>query len=211
MTNATKTLLEAIEKFNTEGLSELLFDNKSEVACNQRLCAAINKHQSKKYLARVEYTNKDDLVSRADLVMIDRDNGKVVLCAEAKTLTATNVIYPTAGEKKKAVEGEYHPFFDNMKKNIDHQNFQGEKIAIMWIYGWEKLPKDPKLHLKEKYCSLRSRIKKRGEFKKKEVKEEIKDVFNKLGLSEIQQKKYDAEDTHEGYKAYLIVTIGKVK
>ena len=215
MTNATKTLLEAIEKFNTEGLSELLFDNKSEVACNQRLCAAINKDESNKYLARVEYTNKDDSVSRADLVIINRETGRVDLCAEAKTLTATNVMYPTKGEKKKTNKENpdkgYHPFFDNMKKNIDQQKFKKDKFAIMWIYGWEKLPKDPKPHLKEKYCSLRSRIKKRGEFKKKEVKEEIKDVFNKLGLSEIQQKKYDAEDTHEGYKAYLIVTIGRLK
>jgi len=51
MTNATTTLKKAIKNFNPEGLSELLFDNKSEVACNQRLCAAINKEKSK-YLTK---------------------------------------------------------------------------------------------------------------------------------------------------------------
>ena len=214
MTDATKTLLKAIKSFNTEGLSELLFDNKSEVACNQRLCAAINKYQSKKYLARVEYTNKDDLVSRADLVMINRETGRVDLCAEAKTLTATNVMYPTEGEKKKAKKGEYHPFFDNMKQNIVNQKFEGEKIAIMWIYGWDKLTlehNEPEEHLREKYYSLRSRLRKEGKFTKKKVKEKINGVFEDLDLNVIKQKKYDADDNHEGYKAYMIVTIGKVK
>ena len=185
-----------------------MFNNKSEVACNQRLCKAINKNQNE-YLARVEYTSA--LVSRADLVMIDRKEGDVVLCAEAKTLTATNVMYPTKGEKNKAKKGEYHPFFDDMKKNIaDQKKFKGDKIAIMWIYGWDKLPEEPEAHLREKYFSLRSRIKKEGEFTKKKVEDKVKEVFEDLDLIKIHQKTLMAEDEHEGYKAYMIATLGEI-
>jgi len=208
MTKPIKVLRTALEQINCAGLSQLLFDNKSEVACNQRLCEAINKNQNE-YLARVEYTSA--LVSRADLVLIDRKTGDVVLCAEAKTLTATNVIYPTKGEKNKAKKGEYHPFFDDMKKNIaDQKKFKGDKIAIMWIYGWDKLPEEPEAHLREKYFSLRSRIKKEGEFTKKKVEDKIKEVFEDLDLIKIHQKTLMAEDEHEGYKAYMIATLGEV-
>jgi len=208
MTKPIKVLRTALEQINCAGLSQLLFDNKSEVACNQRLCEAINKNQNE-YLARVEYTSA--LVSRADLVLIDRKTGDVVLCAEAKTLTATNVIYPTKGEKNKAKKGEYHPFFDDMKKNIaDQKKFKGDKIAIMWIYGWDKLPEEPEAHLREKYFSLRSRIKKEGEFTKKKVEDKIKEVFEDLDLIKIHQKTLMAEDEHEGYKAYMIATLGEI-
>ena len=208
MKKPIKVLRTAFEQINCAGLSQLLFNNKSEVACNQRLCKAINKNQNE-YLARVEYTSA--LVSRADLVMIDRKEGDVVLCAEAKTLTATNVMYPTKGEKNKAKKGEYHPFFDDMKKNIaDQKKFKGDKIAIMWIYGWDKLPEEPEAHLREKYFSLRSRIKKEGEFTKKKVEDKIKEVFEDLDLIKIHQKTLMAEDEHEGYKAYMIATLGEV-
>ena len=208
MTKSIKVLRAALEQINRAGLSQLLFNNKSEVACNQRLCKAINKNQNE-YLARVEYTSA--LVSRADLVMIDRKEGDVVLCAEAKTLTATNVMYPTKGEKNKAKKGEYHPFFDDMKKNIaDQKKFKGDKIAIMWIYGWDKLPEEPEEHLREKYFSLRSRIKKEGEFTKKKVEDKIKEVFEDLDLIKIHQKTLMAEDEHEGYKAYMIATLGEI-
>jgi len=208
MTKPIKVLRTALEQINCAGLSQLLFNNKSEVACNQRLCKAINKNQNE-YLARVEYTSA--LVSRADLVMIDRKEGDVVLCAEAKTLTATNVMYPTKGEKNKAKKGEYHPFFDDMKKNIaDQKKFKGDKIAIMWIYGWDKLPEEPEAHLREKYFSLRSRIKKEGEFTKKKVEDKIKEVFEDLDLIKIHQKTLTAEDEHEGYKAYMIATLGEI-
>ena len=208
MTKPIKVLRTALEQINCAGLSQLLFNNKSEVACNQRLCKAINKNQNE-YLARVEYTSA--LVSRADLVMIDRKEGDVVLCAEAKTLTATNVMYPTKGEKNKAKKGEYHPFFDDMKKNItDQKKFKGDKIAIMWIYGWDKLPEEPEEHLREKYFSLRSRIKKEGEFTKKKVEDKIKEVFEDLDLIKIHQKTLMAEDEHEGYKAYMIATLGEI-
>ena len=208
MTKPIKVLRAALEQINRAGLSQLLFNNKSEVACNQRLCKAINKNQNE-YLARVEYTSA--LVSRADLVMIDRKEGDVVLCAEAKTLTATNVMYPTKGEKNKAKKGEYHPFFDDMKKNIaDQKKFKGDKIAIMWIYGWDKLPDEPEAHLREKYFSLRSRIKKEGEFTKKKVEDKIKEVFEDLDLIKIHQKTLMAEDEHEGYKAYMIATLGEI-
>ena len=208
MTKPIKVLRAALEQINRAGLSQLLFNNKSEVACNQRLCKAINKNQNE-YLARVEYTSA--LVSRADLVMIDRKEGDVVLCAEAKTLTATNVMYPTTGEKNKAKKGEYHPFFDDMKKNIaDQKKFKGDKIAIMWIYGWDKLPEEPEEHLREKYFSLRSRIKKEGEFTKKKVEDKIKEVFEDLDLIKIHQKTLMAEDEHEGYKAYMIATLGEI-
>ena len=208
MTKPIKVLRAALEQINRAGLSQLLFNNKSEVACNQRLCKAINQNQNE-YLARVEYTSA--LVSRADLVMIDRKEGDVVLCAEAKTLTATNVMYPTKGEKNKAKKGEYHPFFDDMKKNIaDQKKFKGDKIAIMWIYGWDKLPEEPEAHLREKYFSLRSRIKKEGEFTKKKVEGKIKEVFEDLDLIKIHQKTLMAEDEHEGYKAYMIATLGEI-
>ena len=208
MKKPIKVLRTALEQINCAGLSQLLFNNKSEVACNQRLCKAINKNQNE-YLARVEYTSA--LVSRADLVMIDRKEGDVVLCAEAKTLTATNVMYPTKGEKNKAKKGEYHPFFDDMKKNItDQKKFKGDKIAIMWIYGWDKLPEEPEAHLREKYFSLRSRIKKEGEFTKKKVEDKIKEVFEDLDLIKIHQKTLMAEDEHEGYKAYMIATLGEI-
>ena len=208
MKKPIKVLRTAFEQINCAGLSQLLFNNKSEVACNQRLCKAINKNQNE-YLARVEYTSA--LVSRADLVMIDRKEGDVVLCAEAKTLTATNVMYLTKGEKNKAKKGEYHPFFDDMKKNIaDQKKFKGDKIAIMWIYGWDKLPEEPEAHLREKYFSLRSRIKKEGEFTKKKVEDKIKEVFEDLDLIKIHQKTLMAEDEHEGYKAYMIATLGEV-
>ncbi len=208
MKKPIKVLRAALEQINRAGLSQLLFNNKSEVACNQRLCKAINKNQNE-YLARVEYTSA--LVSRADLVMIDRKEGDVVLCAEAKTLTATNVMYPTKGEKNKAKKGEYHPFFDDMKKNItDQKKFKGDKIAIMWIYGWDKLPEEPEEHLREKYFSLRSRIKKEGEFTKKKVEDKIKEVFEDLDLIKIHQKTLMAEDEHEGYKAYMIATLGEI-
>jgi len=208
MKKPIKVLRTAFEQINCAGLSQLLFNNKSEVACNQRLCKAINKNQNE-YLARVEYTSA--LVSRADLVMIDRKEGDVVLCAEAKTLTATNVMYPTKGEKNKAKKGEYHPFFDDMKKNIaDQKKFKGDKIAIMWIYGWDKLPEEPEAHLREKYFSLRSRIKKEGEFTKKKVEGKIKEVFEDLDLIKIHQKTLMAEDEHEGYKAYMIATLGEI-
>ncbi|MDC1332159.1 hypothetical protein N8317_01620 [Gammaproteobacteria bacterium] len=208
MKKPIKVLRTALEQINCAGLSQLLFNNKSEVACNQRLCKAINKNQNE-YLARVEYTSA--LVSRADLVMIDRKEGDVVLCAEAKTLTATNVMYPTKGEKNKAKKGEYHPFFDDMKKNIaDQKKFKGDKIAIMWIYGWDKLPEEPEAHLREKYFSLRSRIKKEGEFTKKKVEGKIKEVFEDLDLIKIHQKTLMAEDEHEGYKAYMIATLGEI-
>jgi hypothetical protein len=208
MTKPIKVLRTALEQINCAGLSQLLFNNKSEVACNQRLCKAINQNQNE-YLARVEYTSA--LVSRADLVMIDRKEGDVVLCAEAKTLTATNVMYPTKGEKNKAKKGEYHPFFDDMKKNIaDQKKFKGDKIAIMWIYGWDKLPEEPEVHLQEKYFSIRSRIKKEGEFTKKKVEDKIKEVFEDLDLIKIHQKTLTAEDEHEGYKAYMIATLGEI-
>ena len=208
MTKPIRVLRTALEQINCAGLSQLLFDNKSEVACNQRLCESINKNQNE-YLARVEYTSA--LVSRADLVLIDRKTGDVVLCAEAKTLTATNVMYPTKGEKNEAKKGEYHPFFDDMKKNIaDQKKFKGDKIAIMWIYGWDEQPEEPEAHLQEKYFSLRSRIKKEGEFTKKKVEDKIKEVFEDLDLIKIHQKTLMAEDEHEGYKAYMIATLGEI-
>ena len=208
MTKPIKVLRTALEQINCAGLSQLLFDNKSEVACNQRLCESINKNQNE-YLARVEYTSA--LVSRADLVMIDRKVGDVVLCVEGKTLTATNVMYPTNSEKNEAKKGEYHPYFDDMKENIaDQKKFKGDKIAIMWIYGWDELPEEPEAHFREKYFSLRSRIKKEGEFTKKKVEDKIKEVFEDLDLIKIHQKTLTAEDEHEGYKAYMIATLGEI-
>ena len=52
MEKPINVVTEALDKFNTDNLSQLLFDNKSEIACNQRLCVAINQ-VTKDYLARV--------------------------------------------------------------------------------------------------------------------------------------------------------------
>lgn len=210
MTDATKTLLKAIKNFNTEGLSELLFDNKSEVACNQRLCAAINKETSN-YLARVEYTNKDDSVSRADLVMINRETGKVDLCTEAKQLCVFNILAPLDSEK---IYADFHHYFNNLKTAIDKQNYIGSKICIMWTYGWDKFSDQPKMYLREKYFKDRNRkgLKNISKpYNKKEIQQKIKSIFKELDLSSIKSEILYAKDTHEGYKAYLIVTIGKVK
>ena len=69
MEKAKEVLLKGLQNISTADLSQLLFDNKSEVACNQRLAVSINKI-STDFIARVEYTNRKEIVSRADLVLI---------------------------------------------------------------------------------------------------------------------------------------------
>ena len=211
MTDATKTLLKAIKNFNTEGLSELLFDNKSEVACNQRLCAAINKETSK-YLARVEYTDDiNNLVNQADLVMIDNKTEEIVLCVEAKSLYATNIIRLTRGEEKEGYNDAFKQVKDRdfIKNNITDD----KKLAIMWVSGWDNFLENPKPSLRENYHEdFRRRIKKNGKFTKEEVQEKLIQVFeDKLDLIVVDQVTIEDESDHYGYKAYLIATIVKLK
>ena len=211
MKDATKTLLKAIKNFNTEGLSELLFDNKSEVACNQRLCAAINK-ETNKYLARVEYTDDiNNLVNQADLVMIDNKTEEIVLCVEAKSLYATNIIRLTRGEEKEGYNDAFNQVKDRdfIKNNIADD----KKLAIMWVSGWDNFLENPKPSLRENYHEdFRGRIKKNGKFTKEEVQEKLIQVFeDKLDLIVIDQVTIEDESDHYGYKAYLIATIVKLK
>ena len=211
MTDATKTLLKAIKNFNTEGLSELLFDNKSEVACNQRLCAAINKETSN-YLARVEYTDDiNNLVNQADLVMIDNKTEEIVLCVEAKSLYATNIIRLTRGEEKEGYNNTFKQVKDRdfIKNNIADD----KKLAIMWVSGWDNFLENPKPSFRENYHEdFRRRIKKKGKFTKEEVQEKLIQVFeDKLDLIVIDQVTIEDESDHYGYKAYLIATIVKLK
>ena len=49
-----------------------------------------------------------------------------------------------------------------------------------------------------------------SKFTKNEVGRRIKEVFKKIDLIKIQQKTLMAEDEHEGYKAYMIVTLGEI-
>ena len=127
MEKAKEVLLKGLQNISTAGLSQLLFDNKSEVACNQRLAVSINKI-SKDFIARVEYTNSKENVSRADLVLISKESGLVELILEAKMLTAFNILAPTQGEKKKKLKGNKYLIFDShfifydLTKSINKHN-----------------------------------------------------------------------------------------
>jgi hypothetical protein len=208
MEKPINVLTKALGKFNTENLSQLLFDNKSEIACNQRLCVAINQH-SKDYLARVEYTNKADSVSRADLVLINKKTGKVDLCIEAKTLATFNILSPTEGEKKK---GKSHPLFNSLKKSLDKHGDEVSKASLMWIFGWEKLDNNPERHLQEKYFQGRKREGMDLPPNEKDICKKIKDSFSEAKLGkDIKHKILYAKDKHEGYKAFVIATVGHYK
>tara|TARA_B100001750_G_C15423643_1_gene554298 strand:- start:78 stop:698 length:621 start_codon:yes stop_codon:yes gene_type:complete len=205
MEKPINVIIKALDKFNTENLSQLLFDNKSEIACNQRLCVAINKG-SKDYLARVEYTNKADSVSRADLVLINKKTGKVDLCIEAKTLAIFNILSPTKGEMKK---GKSHFLFHNLKKNLDKHGKEVSKASLMWVFGWELLDKNPERHLQEKYFQGRRRKGMELKSNKQDIRKKIRDSFREAKLGkDIKQKTLYAKDEHEGYKAFVIATLG---
>ena len=208
MEKPINVLTKALGKFNTENLSQLLFDNKSEIACNQRLCVTINQH-SKDYLARVEYTNKDDSVSRADLVLINKETGKVDLCIEAKTLATFNILSLTKGEKKK---GKSHPLFYSLKKSLDKHGDEVNKASLMWIFGWEKLDNNPERHLQEKYFQGRKRDGMDLPPNEEDICKKIRASFSEAKLGKvIEQKILYAKDKHEGYKAFVIATVGHYK
>ena len=208
MEKPINVLTKALGKFNTENLSQLLFDNKSEIACNQRLCVAINQY-SKDYLARVEYTNKDDSVSRADLVLINKKTGKVDLCIEAKTLATFNILSPTEGEKKK---GKSHPLFYSLKKSLDKHGDEVNKASLMWIFGWEKLDNNPERHLQEKYFQGRRRKGMDLPPNEEDIYKKIRASFSEAKLGKvIEQKTLYAKEKHEGYKAFVIATVGHDK
>ena len=208
MEKAKEVLLKGLQNISTTNLSQLLFDNKSEVACNQRLAVSINKI-SKDFIARVEYTNSKENVSRADLVLISKESGLVELILEAKMLTAFNILAPTKGEKKSK---KSHFLFKGLKKSITKHTSKQHKVTLMWVYGWNKNLDNPETHLKEKYFGGRNRKGMNYPLDKNEIKKKIKASYkeHKLGGG-IKQEEFKAKDTHLSNNAFLIGTYATYK
>tara|TARA_B110000116_G_C16655056_1_gene499136 strand:- start:300 stop:926 length:627 start_codon:yes stop_codon:yes gene_type:complete len=208
MEKAKEVLLKGLQNISTTNLSQLLFDNKSEVACNQRLAVSINKI-SKDFIARVEYTNSKENVSRADLVLISKESGLVELILEAKMLTAFNILAPTKGEKKSK---KSHFLFKGLKKSITKHTSKQHKVTLMWVYGWNKNLDNPETHLKEKYFGGRNRKGMNYPLDKNEIKKKIKASYkeHKLGGG-IKQEEFNAKDTHLSNNAFLIGTFATYK
>jgi len=208
MEKAKEVLLKGLQNISTTNLSQLLFDNKSEVACNQRLAVSINKI-SKDFIARVEYTNSKEGVSRADLVLISKESGLVELILEAKMLTAFNILAPTKGEKKSK---KSHFLFKGLKKSITKHTSKQHKVTLMWVYGWNKKLDNPEIHLKEKYFGGRNRKGMNYPLDKNEIKKKIKASYkeHKLGGG-IKQEEFNAKDTHLSNNAFLIGTFATYK
>ena len=208
MEKAKEVLLKGLQNISTTNLSQLLFDNKSEVACNQRLAVSINKI-SKDFIARVEYTNSKENVSRADLVLISKESGLVELILEAKMLTAFNILAPTKGEKKSK---KSHFLFKGLKKSITKHTSKQHKVTLMWVYGWNKNLDNPEIHLKEKYFGGRNRKGMNYPLDKNEIKKKIKASYkeHKLGGG-IKQEEFNAKDTHLSNNAFLIGTFATYK
>ena len=217
MEKAKEVLLKGLQNISTADLSQLLFDNKSEVACDQRLAVSINKI-SKDFIARVEYTNSKENVSRADLVLISKESGLVELILEAKMLTAFNILAPTQGEKKKKLKGNKYLIFDShfifydLTESINKHNSEQCKVTLMWVYGWNKNLDNPETHLKEKYFGDRNRKGMDYPLDKNEIKKLIIKSFkeHKLGVS-IKQEDFNAKDTHLSNNAFLIGTFATYK
>ena len=208
MEKAKEVLLKGLQNISTTNLSQLLFDNKSEVACNQRLAVSINKI-SKDFIARVEYTNSKENVSRADLVLISKESGLVELILEAKMLTAFNILAPTKGEKKSK---KSHFLFKGLKKSITKHTSKQHKVTLMWVYGWNKNLDNPETHLKEKYFGGRNRKGMNYPLDKNEIKKKIKASYkeHKLGGG-IKQEEFNAKDTHLSNNAFLNGTFATYK
>ena len=208
MEKAKEVLLKGLQNISITNLSQLLFDNKSEVACNQRLAVSINKI-SKDFIARVEYTNSKENVSRADLVLISKESGLVELILEAKMLTAFNILAPTKGEKKSK---KSHFLFKGLKKSITKHTSKQHKVTLMWVYGWNKNLDNPETHLKEKYFGGRNRKGMNYPLDKNEIKKKIKASYkeHKLGGG-IKQEEFNAKDTHLSNNAFLIGTFATYK
>ena len=208
MEKVKEVLLKGLQNISTTNLSQLLFDNKSEVACNQRLAVSINKI-SKDFIARVEYTNSKENVSRADLVLISKESGLVELILEAKMLTAFNILAPTKGEKKSK---KSHFLFKGLKKSITKHTSKQHKVTLMWVYGWNKNLDNPEIHLKEKYFGGRNRKGMNYPLDKNEIKKKIKASYkeHKLGGG-IKQEEFNAKDTHLSNNAFLIGTFATYK
>ena len=208
MEKAKEVLLKGLQNISTTNLSQLLFDNKSEVACNQRLAVSINKI-SKDFIARVEYTNSKENVSRADLVLISKESGLVELILEAKMLTAFNILAPTKGEKKSK---KSHFLFKGLKKSITKHTSKQHKVTLMWVYGWNKNLDNPEIHLKEKYFGGRNRKGMNYPLDKNEIKKKIKASYKEHKLGEgIKQEEFNAKDTHLSNNAFLIGTFATYK
>lgn len=208
MENAREILLKGLQNISTADLSQLLFDNKSEVACNQRLAVSINKI-SKDFIARVEFTSSKENVSRADLVLISKESGLVELILEAKMLTAFNILAPTKGEKKSK---NSHFLFKGLKKSITKHTSKQHKVTLMWVYGWNKNLDKPEMHLQEKYFGGRNRKGMDYPLDKNEIKKLIIKSFKEHSLGEsIKQEDFNAKDTHLSNNAFLIGTFATYK
>ena len=208
MEKVKEVLLKGLQNINTANLSQLFFDNKSEVACNQKLAVSINKI-SKDFIARVEYTNSKENVSRADLVLISKESGLVELILEAKMLTAFNILAPTSGEKKSK---KSHFLFKSLRESINKHNSEKRKVTLMWVYGWNKNLDNPESHLKEKYFGGRNRKGMNYPLDKNEIKKKIKASYkeHKLGGS-IKQEEFNANDNYLSNNAFLIGTFATYK
>ena len=208
MEKAKEVLIKGLQNISIADLSQLLFDNKSEVACNQRLAVSINKI-SKDFIARVEYTNSKENVSRADLVLISKESGLVELILEAKMLTAFNILTPTKGEKQSK---KSHFLFRGLKKSITKHTSKQHKVTLMWVYGWNKNLDNPETHLQEKYFGGRNREGMNYPLNKNEIKKLIIQSFkeHKLGGS-IKQEDFNAKDSHLSNNAFLICTFATYK
>ena len=208
MEKAKEVLLKGLQNISTTDLSQLLFDNKSEVACNQRMAVSINKI-SKDFIARVEYTSSKENVSRADLVLISKESGLVELILEAKMLTAFNILAPTKGEKKSK---KSHFLFKGLKKSITKHTSKQHKVTLMWVYGWNKNLDNPETHLQEKYFGGRNREGMNYPLNKNEIKKLIIQSFkeHKLGGC-IKQEDLNAKDSHLSNNAFLIGTFATYK
>jgi len=217
MEKAKEVLLKGLQNISTSNLSQLLFDNKSEVACNQRLAVSINKI-SNDFIARVEYTNTKENVSRADLVLISKESGKVELILEAKMLTAFNILAPTKGERKKKLNGNNylifnsHFIFNDLKISITKHTSTQHKVTLMWVYGWNKHLDNPEMHLREKYFGGRYREGMNYPLDKNEIKKKIIASYKEHNLGgSIRQEEFNAKDTHLSNNAFLIGTFATYK
>ena len=120
-----------------------------------------------------------------------------------------NILSPTKGEKKK---GKSHPLFNSLKKSLDKHGDEVSKASLMWIFGWEKLDNNPERHLQEKYFQGRRRKGMELKSNKQDILKKIKASFSEAKLGkDIKQKILYATDTHEGYKAFVIASVGHYK
>jgi hypothetical protein len=138
MQKSTQVILGAIAGLDKENLSKVLYDSKGENTCTQLLCAAINR-LDRKCLARVEYSDKSLSVTRADLVLLDRETGELIACVEAKSLAAFDVV------DKNGATALSHKSLDALRTKLDQHPSELPRVSLVWVWGWCQLPEQYKL------------------------------------------------------------------